>query len=63
MITDSTERLLNQKLREIDSYKEELLNSMMHITKTPLNSIISLSELTLPQLQQIQNNFYKEINK
>ena len=44
MITDSTEKLLNNKLKELEIYKEELLNAVSHISKTPLNSIINIAE-------------------
>ncbi|EAR88929.2 ATPase, histidine kinase-, DNA gyrase B (macronuclear) [Tetrahymena thermophila SB210] len=47
LVTETTEKLVNEKLRELEMYKEELLYTMQHISRTPLNSIINLSDIML----------------
>ena len=37
----------NKKFKEIEKYKEELLYTIAHISKTPLNSIINMSDVLL----------------
>ncbi|EAR87606.2 response regulator receiver domain protein, partial (macronuclear) [Tetrahymena thermophila SB210] len=44
MINDSTDRFIMQQMKESSEFKSQLLNYIQHIAKTPLNSIIQLSE-------------------
>lgn len=43
IIDNITQQVLNSRLKEIDKYKDNLLASVTHDLKTPLNCIISFS--------------------
>ncbi|EGR29703.1 hypothetical protein IMG5_150210 [Ichthyophthirius multifiliis] len=49
LISDSMQKIINKKIQEIEKYKEQLLYMISHISKTPLNSIINMSEVLLYQ--------------
>jgi K+-sensing histidine kinase KdpD len=42
IFTDNTDRFLNEQLKEQDQYKNEMLASVCHDLKTPLNSMMSM---------------------
>ena len=47
VVTDSAKKIISKKFKEIEKYKEELLYTIAHISKTPLNSIINMSDVLL----------------
>jgi signal transduction histidine kinase len=45
-LNNITESVLNQKLREVDEFKDNLMSSVSHNLRTPMNGVISSIEMT-----------------
>jgi len=44
LLTDISEKVINERLKELDQYKDEMLNTITHDLKTPLNGILCFLE-------------------
>jgi signal transduction histidine kinase len=44
ILNDVSLKIINEKLREIERFKDKMLSTVTHDLKTPLNSIIMILE-------------------
>jgi len=49
ILNDVSLKIINEKLREIERFKDKMLSTVTHDLKTPLNSIIMIMENSFEQ--------------
>lgn len=47
VMTDVSQKVRAKRLKDLDSYKNELLATVTHDLKTPLNGMLSILEVAL----------------
>jgi len=47
ILNDVSLKIINEKLRELERFKDKMLSTVTHDLKTPLNSIIMIMENSL----------------
>ncbi|EGR31818.1 hypothetical protein IMG5_101220 [Ichthyophthirius multifiliis] len=60
IISNTKEKIINKKLHELEQYKVELFNTISHISKTPLNSIINIADYMLNVILDEHNYYVKK---
>jgi len=49
ILNDVSLKIINEKLRELERFKDKMLSTVTHDLKTPLNSIIMIMENSFEQ--------------